>query len=77
LFDALEVLNSENFDTTIKIRNEAHTIFEAVNRQLAHYANHVGQIVFIGKMLKGNDWVSPSIPKGGSSSFNNSMFEKP
>ena len=36
LFDALEVLNSENFDTTIKIRNEAHTIFEAVNRQLAH-----------------------------------------
>ena len=76
LFDALDTLNSENFETTqLKIRNQPHTIFEAVNRQLAHYANHVGQIVYIGKMIKGAEWVSLSISKGGSQEYNQSMFK--
>ena len=76
LFDALDALNAENFETTqLKIRNQPHTIFEAVNRQLAHYANHVGQIVYIGKMIKGAEWVSLSIPKGGSQEYNQSMFK--
>jgi len=70
LFTALHQINSSNFDTIIKIRNEEHTIVEAVNRQLAHYASHVGQLVLIGKMLKGSKWVSLSIPKGASEAFN-------
>ena len=76
LFDALASINANNFDSKIKIRNEAHTIFEAVNRQLAHYANHVGQIVFIGKMIKKSEWVSLSIAKGKSDDFNRQKFRK-
>lgn len=76
LFNALDSINSENFDSKISIRNQPHTIFEAVNRQLAHYANHVGQIVFIGKMIKGDDWISLSIPKGKSNEFNRKKFGK-
>lgn len=74
LFDALNSLNAENFNNRIKIRNEEYTIIEAVNRQLAHYANHVGQIVLLGKMMKGSDWVSLSITKGDSSRFNTEKF---
>jgi len=74
LFTALESIDSHNFDSEIKIRGEAHTIFEAVNRQLAHYANHVGQIVYIGRMIKGQIWVSLSIPKGKSTDFNEEKF---
>ncbi|MEP3208701.1 MAG: DUF1572 family protein [Maribacter sp.] len=70
LFEALESIDSNNFNSKIKIRNESHTVFEAVNRQLAHYANHVGQIVYIGKMIRGKEWVSLSIPKGDSAAFN-------
>ncbi len=74
VFEALQSVNDSNFDTSIKIRSESHTIFEAVNRQLAHYSGHVGQIVFIGKMLRGNQWQSPTIPKGGSEAFNKKKF---
>ena len=49
---------------------------EAVHRQLAHYASHVGQIMFIGRMIKGKEWQSLSIPKGGSVEFNKKMFGK-
>lgn len=76
LFNALSNINESNFDTLIKIRNQKHTIPEAVNRQLAHYASHVGQIVFLGKMLKKEDWTSPTIPKGQSKVFNKKMFGK-
>lgn len=76
LFQALQSINSSNFDSEIKIRNEAHTVFEAVNRQLAHYANHVGQIVYIGKMIKGKEWISLSVPKGKSADFNREKFGK-
>lgn len=76
LFDALDAIDDSNFDTKIKIRNESHSIVEATNRQLAHYANHVGQIVLLGKMIKGKDWVSLSIPKGGSTAFNKQKFGK-
>lgn len=77
LFDALESINSSNFETKIKIRDEEHTIIEAVNRQLAHYPSHVGQLAFLGKMIKGPSWISLSIPKGGSDSFNKKMFGQP
>jgi len=77
LFTALESINKENFETTIYIRNMGHTIPEAINRQLAHYAYHVGQIVFIGTMIKGNDWKSLSIPKGQSTAYNKEKFAQP
>ncbi len=74
LFDALSAINKTNFSTTVYIRNEAHTIIEATNRQLAHYASHVGQIVLLGKMQKGDQWKSLSIPKGESKAFNAKKF---
>lgn len=74
LFDALGNIDHSNFDSKIKIRNEEHSIIEAINRQLAHYCSHVGQIVFMGKMIKGTNWISLSIPKGDSEKFNKKMF---
>ncbi|NJB72604.1 hypothetical protein GGR42_003095 [Saonia flava] len=76
LFKALKSINSENFDNKVYIRNQSHTIIEAVNRQLSHYSYHIGQIVFIGRMIKGSSWKSLSIPKGESSEFNEKMFSK-
>ena len=77
LFQAIDSVNDENFDTQIYIRNNAHSIMEAFNRQLGHYAYHVGQMVFLGKMIKGDDWESLSIPKGGSQNYNKKKFSKP
>ena len=74
LFDALLQIDSTNFQNRITIRGEEHSIVEAMNRQLAHYASHIGQIVFIGRMVKGTDWTSLSIPKGASEAFNKKMF---
>ncbi len=77
LFQALDQVNSDNLEQLIYIRNQGHTVMEAINRQLAHYAYHVGQIVFIGKMLKGQQWQSLSIPKGQSEAFNAEKFSQP
>jgi len=74
LFEALDSVNEENFDSTIYIRNMGHTIIEAVNRQLAHYAYHIGQIVFIGTLIKGESWTSLSIPRGKSTDYNQEKF---
>ncbi len=76
LFNTLDSIDESNFGSKVKIRAEPHSIVEAINRQLAHYASHVGQIVFLGKMLKGKDWVSLSIPKGESAAFNKAKFGK-
>lgn len=76
LFDALHSVSTENFNTEIFIRNQAHTLIEAINRQLAHYAYHMGQIAYIGRMIKGNTWKSLTIPKGKSSDFNTTKFSK-
>ncbi|QNL21257.1 DUF1572 family protein [Hyphobacterium sp. CCMP332] len=75
LFNALDSINVDNFNTKIYIRNQEHSIVDAINRQLAHYAYHVGQIVFIGKMYS-NNWKSLSIPRGKSSDFNKKKFDK-
>ena len=77
LFQALDQVTSDNLEQLIYIRNQGHTVMEAINRQLAHYAYHVGQIVFIGKMLKGQQWQSLSIPKGQSEAFNAEKFSQP
>ncbi|WP_250434558.1 DUF1572 family protein [Hanstruepera flava] len=76
LFDALDTINTENFATKVYIRNQEHSIIEAINRQLAHYAYHIGQIVYIGRMIKDQEWNSLTIPKGKSTEFNNKKFLK-
>ncbi|WP_170233982.1 DUF1572 family protein [Bizionia myxarmorum] len=77
LFDAIEPLNNHDCNKTVYIRNEGHLVSEAIFRQLGHYSYHIGQIAFVGKMLKGNDWQSLSIPKGNSSEYNLQKFNKP
>lgn len=74
LYDALKSLKEEDLQTTVYIRGEAHTAIEAIHRQLAHYSYHVGQIVYLGKMIKGEEWKSLSIPKGESEEFNKKKF---
>jgi hypothetical protein len=76
LFKALEPLKTDDLEQIIFIRNEEHTVTEAIIRQLAHYAYHVGQIVFLGKLIKGSQWKSLSIPKGKSEDFNAEKFSK-
>ncbi|WP_217587164.1 DUF1572 domain-containing protein [Lentibacillus saliphilus] len=68
LFDTLEGLGEQDLLKTVKIRGEGHTVIEAIERQLAHYAYHIGQIVHIGKQLNDN-WESLSIPKGKSEEY--------
>ena len=75
-FDAINDLKPEQLWTIIYIRNEGHTVIEAINRQLAHYPYHVGQIVFYAKMLKKSDWNSLSIPKNKSIDYNADKFSK-
>jgi hypothetical protein len=74
LFDALKNLREEDLTKTIYIRNQSHTVMEAINRQLAHYPYHIGQIVFIGKLLCNQKWESLSIPKGNSTNYNAEKF---
>ncbi|RED49601.1 DinB family protein [Seonamhaeicola aphaedonensis] len=76
LFNAITSLTTEDLEKIIYIRNQGHTVTEAINRQLAHYAYHVGQIVFLGKVLKGKDWQSLSITKGQSKTYNKEKFSK-
>ena len=73
-FDALNGLQPEQLSQIIYIRNEGHTVVEAINRQLAHYPYHVGQIVFYAKQLKKSDWESLSIPRNKSNSYNADKF---
>lgn len=77
LFNALDSISEENINTEIYIRNQGHSITEAVNRQLAHYPYHIGQIVFIGKMLLNEKWNSLSIPRGNSAIYNAAKFAQP
>ncbi|UIR54709.1 DUF1572 domain-containing protein [Sphingobacterium sp. SRCM116780] len=74
LFATLKNLEFEDLSRTVYIRNQGHTVVEAINRQLAHYPYHVGQIVMLGKMMKGNNWRSLSIPKGESQAYNAVKF---
>ncbi|MBS1561576.1 MAG: DUF1572 domain-containing protein [Bacteroidetes bacterium] len=77
LFSALDGLTEADAERVIYIRNQGHTVVEAINRQLAHYPYHVGQIVFLGKMLAKDGWTSLSIPRGNSASFNSERFSQP
>lgn len=77
LLNTLDSLTEDDLQKTVYIRNQAHTVTAAINRQLAHYPYHIGQIVFIGKMATGGQWTSLSIPKGGSQQFNQQKFAQP
>jgi len=76
LRDALEGLTETDLQASIHIRSEALTVVDAINRQLAHYPYHVGQIVYLARMIRGSAWVSLSIPKGNSAQFNQDMEHK-
>jgi len=77
LFAALDTLDSTtNMEDLVYIRGKGHTITEAINRQLCHYAYHVGQMVFLGRLLLGPDWQTLSIARGQSSEYNAASFAK-
>jgi uncharacterized damage-inducible protein DinB len=69
LFAAVEPLSEADLGRTVAIRGEPHTVMEAIQRQLTHYAYHVGQIVFLARHFAGPGWKSLSIPKGQSKTF--------
>ena len=77
LFAALDSLVRSDLDRIIYIRNQGHTVLEAINRQLAHYPYHVGQLVLLGKLLRGEAWQSLSIPRGSSATYNAEKFAQP
>lgn len=76
LFDAINPLKPEQLSDIIYIRNEGHSVVEAINRQLAHYPYHIGQIVFYAKLLKKTEWESLSIPKNKSEDYNSEKFSR-
>ncbi len=76
LFGAIEPLTVEDFSRTVPIRGEPHTIAEALNRQMTHYAYHVGQIVLLAKHFGSADWKSLSVPKNRSAEFNQFLADK-
>lgn len=77
LLDTLKELKEDDLQKIVYIRNQGHTVMEAINRQLAHYPYHVGQIIYIAKMVADSDWKSLSIPRGDSKAYNTKKFVKP
>jgi hypothetical protein len=76
LMNALAQLEPDDFDKQVMIRGEAHTIVQAINRQMTHYAYHIGQIVFLAKHFRSSAWQSLSIPRNRSAGFNEYLKEK-
>jgi hypothetical protein len=74
VFGALEPLSEADLERKITIRGEPHSVMQAVNRQIAHYSYHVGQIVFLAKHFKGSDWKSLSVPRNKSGDFNRKVL---
>jgi hypothetical protein len=69
VFAAIEPLKPEDVMRTVTIRSEPHTVLQAINRQIAHYAAHIGQIVFLAKHLRSSEWKTLTIPRGKSEEF--------
>jgi len=76
LLDALGRLTEADLERIVYIRNDGHTVTEAINRQLAHYPYHIGQMVFIAKMLKNEDWQTLSIARNKSGAYNDRKFSQ-
>lgn len=69
VFNALEPLKAEDLERKVLIRGEEHTVMQAINRQLMHYPNHIGQIIFLAKHFRSTEWKSLSIPRNRSAEF--------
>jgi hypothetical protein len=69
VFDTLSQLQEHDLMQVVSIRGEPHSVLRAITRQLAHYADHIGQIVYLAKHIRGEDWISLSIPKGQSEEY--------
>jgi uncharacterized protein DUF1572 len=76
LFTALEPLSEVDIQRTVMIRGEAHSVMQAINRQIAHYAYHCGQIVFLAKHLQARQWKALTVPRGKSEEFNQRVAAK-
>jgi len=76
VFGAIDSLKPEDVMRTVTIRGEPHTVLQAINRQIAHYAQHIGQIVFLAKHLRSSEWKTLSIPRGKSEEFNQKKSDK-
>jgi uncharacterized protein DUF1572 len=76
VFAALEPLTADDLGKKVLIRGEEHTVIQAINRQLMHYADHIGQIVFLAKHFRSSEWKSLSIPRNRSADFNSHMKDK-
>jgi hypothetical protein len=74
LFQALEPLTDADLTRTITIRGEPHSVMQAINRQVAHYSLHCGQIIFLAKHLCGAGWKSVSVPRGASALYNEKVL---
>ncbi|MDO6675665.1 DUF1572 family protein [Tenacibaculum sp. 1_MG-2023] len=74
--NTINSLKEEDLEKIIYIRNQGHTVTEAINRQICHYPYHIGQIVFLGKMLQNENWKPLSIPKNASKNFNQQKFSQ-
>jgi len=70
MFAALEPLDDTSLNKTVTIRGEAHSVMQAINRQMAHYSYHVGQIVMLAKHFAGPNWKALTVPKNKSAEFN-------
>ena len=69
VFGAIDSLKPEDVIRTVTIRGEPHTVLQAINRQIAHYAAHIGQIVFLAKHFRSSEWKTLSVPRGKSEEF--------
>jgi len=76
VFDAVEPLQPADLMRTVRIRQQDHTVIQAINRQIAHYAYHTGQIVFLAKHFKSSEWQSLSVPRNRSAEFNAELSVK-
>ena len=76
VFNALNSITDDDLERIIYIRNEGHTVLEAINRQIAHYSYHVGQIVYISKLRSKEEWKSLSIPRNKSDEYNTGKFSQ-
>ncbi|MFZ4784424.1 MAG: DUF1572 family protein [Flavobacteriales bacterium] len=75
-FNAIKPLTESDLERIVYIRNQGHTVTEAIQRQLAHYPYHIGQMVYLAKMMADSNWQSLSIPRGNSKQFNDAHFSQ-
>ena len=76
IFRALEPLSDQDLERTVTIRGEAHSVMQTINRQVAHYSYHCGQIVMLAKHLQADNWKSLSVPRGQSAQFNKKVANR-